>query len=420
MPRPSEPPSTASATSSSASAKFDASAIPATVHQLIDALRNAGFEAYLVGGGVRDLQRGRPVQDFDVATSGQPDEVLGLFPRAIPIGLRHGTVMIPTPTGPVDVTTFRAGPRLEDDLARRDFTVNAMAFDLRSGDLRDPYGGAEDLERGVLLAVGSANDRLREDPLRALRAVRLAAESAFRLDDELKSALPGARLGLRSVARERIRREFERILLAPAAQAALELLRETGLIDEIVEPGRADAPAVVAALPRELALRLAGWLRDTPAEATLQRLRFPRYTTEQVVRLLRIHPIEQGADPDRPASIRRLAKRAGGDNLERLFALREAEFDVADVRSPGQTTRARARLARLRRAVADAEHRGALFLQRRDLAVDGHAVMGWLGAPTGREIGEALDFLVECVLEDPACNTAAGLREKLRTWKRPG
>src|SRR5215475_5013053 len=109
----------------------EALAIPPAVRALLDALHRAGHPSYLVGGCVRDLLRGREVADFDVATPASPEELLAIFPRSIPIGLRHGTVMVPTPAGSVDATSFRGGPKLEEDLAHRDFTINAIAYDPR-------------------------------------------------------------------------------------------------------------------------------------------------------------------------------------------------------------------------------------------------------------------------------------------------
>ena len=160
-------------------------AIPAPVRALLEQLRDAGHRSFLVGGCVRDMLRGEPVADFDVATPASVDELLALFPRAVPIGLHHGTLMLPTRSGPVDVTSVRKGPRIEDDLAHRDFTVNAMAYDPDEEIRIDPWGGRADLERGVLRAVGTAAERFAEDPLRALRACRLVAVFGLRIDPEV-------------------------------------------------------------------------------------------------------------------------------------------------------------------------------------------------------------------------------------------
>ena len=192
--------------------------LPPGLLEILRAVRAVG-RPWLVGGCVRDLLRGVAVADFDVATSAAPEAVLALFPKAVPIGIRHGTVMIPTRNGPLDVTRFRAGGTLRDDLAHRDFTVNAMAWNPASGEFVDPAGGAQDLAAGRLRAVGSARERFEEDPLRALRAARIGAALGLEPDASIEPAMKDARLPLRKVARERVRRELEALLLAPGVAA---------------------------------------------------------------------------------------------------------------------------------------------------------------------------------------------------------
>src|SRR5262249_13189640 len=136
------------------SAAIDARAIPAAVRALLEALRRAGHPTYLVGRRVRHLRRGRGVADFDVATRASPEELLAIFARAVPTGLRHGTVMVPTPAGPVDATSFRGGPKLEDDLAHRDFTINALAYEPSEERLVDPFGGGRHPPPGPPPALG--------------------------------------------------------------------------------------------------------------------------------------------------------------------------------------------------------------------------------------------------------------------------
>lgn len=396
-------------------APLDPARVPGGVRALLEALWAAGEQAHLVGGCVRDLLLGVPVRDFDVATSARPEAALALFPRAVPIGLRHGTVMVPTRDGPVDVTTWRAGARIEDDLALRDLTVNALAWDPREPEPVDPFGGRADLAAGRLRAVGAASDRMAEDPLRAIRAARLAAQLGFAVDPALAPAMAEARGPLARVARERVRRELEALLLAPHAAEGLALLRRTGIEADLAPGVDDDAAAVVTRLPRDLALRLAGWLRGTSAESILLRLRFARAFALRVARQLRFHPIEAGVDPARGAEVRRFMRRAGDENLAALFALREAELDV---RAGAPTTpAARARLAALRAAVERVRREGHLALRRRDLALDGDDVIRILGCPPGREVGRALDFLADRALDDPRCNTPERLEALLRAWK---
>ena len=384
-------------------------ALPEPVRALLDTLLRAGHEAVLVGGCVRDHARGAPVHDWDVASSAAPEQVLALFPRAVPIGLRFGTVMVPTASGPVDVTRFR-GPTLHDDLARRDFTLNAMAWDPRTGAAVDPFGGLADLRAGRLVAVGRAEERLAEDPLRALRAARIVAELSLAVDPALEAALPAQAAALAKLAPERVRSELERLLGAPRPAAGLELLRKSGLEAVLVPGARPDAIAVIAALPPDRTLRWAAWLRDTAAPAILARWRVPRVRRQHVEGLLALHPAERFlAEGD--AGARRLRRRAGDEaQLARLLALREAECAAGALPDADAV---RGRLAALRERLARTE---AQAVARAELALAGTDVMACLGIGPGPRVGAALRFLLERVLEDPAENTPERLRAALRAW----
>ncbi|RIK93066.1 MAG: [cytidine(C)-cytidine(C)-adenosine (A)]-adding enzyme, partial [Proteobacteria bacterium] len=176
--------------------RLRADAVPRAVRSILAALRADGHEAWLVGGCVRDLLRGVRVADFDAATSAPPAAVLARFPNAVPIGLRHGTVMLPTDAGPLDVTSFRGDGTLAGDLAHRDFTVNAIAWEPETGRVADPSGGLADLAAARLRAVGAAADRFAEDPLRALRAARIVAALELEPDAAIEPAMRGAAAGL--------------------------------------------------------------------------------------------------------------------------------------------------------------------------------------------------------------------------------
>jgi len=387
--------------------------VPDSVRAVAETLVAAGHEVFLVGGCVRDQLLGRAVDDFDLATSAEATEVLALLPRAVPIGLRHGTVMVPTPDGPVDVTRFRVGGGIEADLAHRDFTINAMACDLANGELLDPFGGLEDLRGGRLRAVGSASDRLREDPLRGLRAARLLATLDLALDPEIETALANIRERLPEIARERIRREFESLLLGPHAERGLALLERTGVASDLFGETRPDAAAVVAALPRQLELRLAAWLRGAKAERVLARLRFSRHKAKRVAHLLQHHPLGAGVNPKRDPAIRRLIRQIGEDELPVLSALRRAEIDVAG--GPGADDE-RAQLAAIEAAIDRVRQLGTLALRRFDLALDGAAVMEILGCEPGRTVGRALRYLTETVIDEPERNDPAELQRLLEAW----
>lgn len=384
--------------------------VPMPVQHVVATLEDAGFPAYLVGGGVRDLLLRRVPGDFDVATAAPAEALLAIFPRAIPIGLHHGTVMVPTAVGPVDVTTFRHGDDLAGDLAHRDFTINAIAWHPQRRELVDPHEGQDDLAKRRVRAVGAPAERLAEDPLRALRGIRLAAQLGFDLDPSLHAPMREVAPRLREIARERIRHELMLLLVSPGVATALETLAACGITPVVAGGARDDAAAVVARLPADPVLRLAGWLRDTRSTGILRDLRFPRRVNREVEHLLRCHPIEAGVDPERDGSVRRHLRRVGAAELVQLVALRRAEVDAGTLADPEQTA---AQLDALEAAVARVEAAGRVALQRQDLAIDGNEVMRLLGRGPGRHVGDALAYLTERVLEEPAENTPERLRALL-------
>ena len=230
--------------------------IPADVQALARRLRERGFEAHLVGGGVRDMLLGRPPVDFDLATDARPERVLEIFGHAfaIPTGLQHGTVTVltgpdPATRRPVEVTTFRGegayvdGRRpssvtyvssLGEDLSRRDFTMNAVALDPETGAISDPFGGREDMARRLIRAVGDPLSRFREDGLRPMRAVRQAAQLGFDIEEATLAAIEPTLDVFRKVSAERVRDEMIKLLGAPRPSIGLELMRRTGLLAEVL------------------------------------------------------------------------------------------------------------------------------------------------------------------------------------------
>ena len=207
--------------------------IPTSVLELMDRLEEAGFECYCVGGCVRDASLGIEPHDYDCCTAATPEEMLAIFAdrRLVLAGLKHGTVGVVTESGVVEITTFRteggyADARhpdwvkfvrnLREDLARRDFTVNAMAYSPRRG-LADPFGGQEDLKKGLIRAVGRPEERFREDALRILRGLRFAARFGFAIEEETRAAMDTEIAGLDALARERVLVELEGFLKAAKA-----------------------------------------------------------------------------------------------------------------------------------------------------------------------------------------------------------
>ncbi|MCY7562390.1 CCA tRNA nucleotidyltransferase, partial [Paenibacillus macerans] len=223
---------------------------------VLHTLLERGFQAFFVGGCVRDELMGRPVHDMDIATSAKPEDVVAVFERTVPTGIEHGTVTVLMDDYAFEVTTFRKESQYEDhrrpasvefvdavneDLLRRDFTMNAIARDI-DGALIDPYGGQSDIKRGLIRCVGAAEERFEEDALRMLRAVRFASVFGFRPAKSLWKALLLGKDKLSYIAMERVRTELEKVVLGPRPLRGLALLERSGLLRHV----KAALPEAVA------------------------------------------------------------------------------------------------------------------------------------------------------------------------------
>ncbi len=413
---------------------------------VLTSLAAAGHRSWVVGGAVRDLLLHRPRHglDFDLATPAEPTQVMALFPRVIPTGLEHGTVTILTPDKlKIEVTTFRGegaysdGRRpesvtfhtdLDADLARRDFTINAMAFDPLALELADPYGGQRDLAARLIRAVGTARDRFAEDGLRPLRAVRFAGQLGFRLDDATRQAIRGALPVVRLVSRERMAEELGRLAVSPHVARAFDLLASTGLLEVLAPPLAALPPARLGHLgavagglggdPPDLRLRLTALFHGAPVpevEGLLTGLRFPGRVASEVAALVARHAcLRQDLleDPVSPAVVRRWLAGVGPARAPALLALRDAEVAALP---PARRIAARGAARRLRTRVEAALASGAP-LESGALALDGRALMALLGCPPGPHVGEGLRALLDLALDEPGLNSAAGLAGPARDW----
>jgi tRNA nucleotidyltransferase (CCA-adding enzyme) len=385
--------------------------VPSAVVQVGRKMIEAGHASFLVGPGLRELLTGILPSHFELSTDAPLGEILELFPNGVLIGKRPDTVMVPSQAGPVDVTPFRAGARIENDLARRDFTINAIAYDIADQKWVDPHGGRADLETGLIRAVGRARDRIDEDPIRALRGVRLAATRGWELDQEVETALESAQTALTKIPREPVRRELVAILLSVGVGRALEQLDRSRITSQLAPGATLGSGAVVARLPRDLELRLAGWLRGANVRATLQRLRFTRSTIDRVELLLRYHADDQ-TNTMRPAATARFARRVGVHNLAALIALREAEIET-DGDAPAA---ARNALQGLRTSLASLRDSERTASGRSQLAISGADVMACLNCQPGPHIGRAIDYLAEHIRVNPTLNSPDALRDLLRNW----
>ena len=452
-----------------ARARLAAAAWPPPLSGVLARLRQGDHRAYLVGGSVRDVLLGRAHGDtWDVATDVVPDEVMRRFARVEPVGLRHGTVLVLEEGLAIECTTFRTEGAYADarhpdhvqfthdplaDLARRDLTVNAMAWDPGTGELLDPHDGALDLERRVLRAVGDPVARFREDALRPLRAARFAATLEMALEPATRAAMGEVRDRAVQVALERVRAELERMMEAPRPSIGFELLREAGLLALwmpelqrcVAVPqnrwhaydvyGHSLAACDMAPVDKPV-VRWAALLHDIGKPETrverhgegtfyghqqvgagraaelLDRLRFPHAFRDRVVHLVREHMFDYRSEWS-DAAVRRWLRRVGEDAVADLFDLRIADAlgKQDDPAFPGGLEALRARIERLQQE--------SHALSVRDLVVDGGDVMRVLGVPPGPEVGHALEALLEEVLDDPSRNTRAYLLERLQERARP-
>jgi len=252
--------------------------LPPGIDRCQERLLQAGYAAYPVGGCVRDFLLGRVPGDYDITTSALPEQVLALFPDAIPTGLHHGTVTVPTPDGAVEVTTFRRdgdyadgrrpstvafGVELEEDLARRDFTINAMAL-ARDGSVIDPFGGREDLARRHIRCVGDPAERFAEDALRMLRAIRFCAQLDFSLEEGTAQAIRAMADRTAFLSGERIYAEMEKLLCSPRPEKISDML-SAGLLRHLFPACPAPLPPLrfLRELPPTPQARWAGFCRAT-------------------------------------------------------------------------------------------------------------------------------------------------------------
>lgn len=425
-------------------------ALPPDGRAILAALTGAGHEAVVVGGAVRDLLLGRMPQDWDLATSARPEELQALFPDGRQVGAAReaGTLLIPRGGRAFEVTPYRAGS-LEGDLARRDYTIDAMAL-TPEGRLIDPMGGRRDLAAGILRACGRPEDRLAEDPLRMLRAVRLASQFHLELDPALSRAIAELAPRLSAVAPERIGLEFGRLLVTDRPAWGMQQLRELGLLAQFapellemvgVEQNRYHAYPVwehalfaLALVPPVLHLRLAALLHDVAkprclsvdeagerhfyghevvgaqvADELLRRLRFDRATREKVVHLVRRHMDLHLDGPVTDAALRRMVRRIGVENLDDLVQLRRADRLASGTREGDLGPDTMAILDGIRRVLAQ-----DAALKVTDLAVDGHDVMAAFGRGPGPYVGQVLQALLEEVLEHPERNRREVLLRRLQ------
>lgn len=442
--------------------------IPAEVKTVCENLRSAGYEAYLVGGCVRDVLIGRKPKDWDVTTNATPEQIQEVFPESFYTN-DFGTVGIKIETEDetlkiIEATPYRTesdytdkrrpdsvsfGQSLEEDLARRDFTINAIAYDESKGQLIDPYKGQKDIEARVLRTVGDPELRFEEDALRLMRAIRLIAELDFALDSETAAAIQKKAPNLSHISRERIRDEFVRILMSKQPMMALVLCQQLGVLDHIspdisrgigIDQNQAHSYDVFGHLMRALQhaadkdwsfdIRLAALFHDISKPETrrwdegkkdwtfhghevvgsrvtrkaLEDLKFPRETIEKVTKLVRWHMFFSDPDQITLSAVRRMIRNVGEENIWDLLNLRICDR-IGTGRPKEQPFRFRKYKAMVEQALRDPISVGML-------QIDGNTLMKEFHVEPGPRIGWTLNALLEEVIEDPNRNSTSYLLDR--------
>jgi len=423
---------------------------PKAVLQITNDLEKAGFQAWAVGGAVRDALLGHQHLDWDLATDATPDQVRTIFgrKRTIPVGIDYGTVGVLDPDGILhEITTFRKdvttdgrhaevefGASLDEDLARRDFTVNAIAYSPSRSEIRDPFGGQRDLGARVVRAVGAASERMREDRLRALRAIRFAARFDFEIDPKTWEAIRDSAAYLTRLSPERVKQEIEKTMNQVVAPSrAIRLWRESGALAALVPELSSISEEALSALdvaaqpgltakPGRRLTRLAVLFSDVPSGsvfALATRLRFSKHEAQWLTLMVERWqsldaPMSERTATGAPegASVRRWIAAIGRPNLPAFFRLACARWTArgAMAQQSRDAPAARSVHSLYRRSL-----RASLKepVDLRDLAVDGDDLRQ-AGITPGPELGKILSSLLALVIEDPTANVRDRLLEEAR------
>ncbi|MCE9541519.1 HD domain-containing protein [Candidatus Kaiserbacteria bacterium] len=441
--------------------------VPEIIRETAATLKSAGFDAWLVGGCVRDLLIGREPKDWDITTNARPEDIQKLFEETF-YENNYGTVGVVTQSeNPklkvVEITPYRIegkysnarhpdevrfSDKLEDDLERRDFTINAIAYDVMSGEMRDLHGGREDLARKVIVAVGDPHKRFEEDALRMLRAIRISAELDFAIDTQTATGIAANAAQLGKISRERVRDELVRIVMSERPLQALYMAQRLGILKYVLpelEEGlgcnqnQAHSFDVFEHLLRSLQhaadknwsldIRLSALLHDIGKPATrewseekkdwtfhghdvvsakmtkkiLNDLKFPKDTVSKVSNLVRAHMFFSDPDVVTLSAVRRLIARVGQENIVDLVNLRVCDR-IGTGRPKEHPFRLRKYMSMIDEAMRDPVSVGMLKIDGAKLIEKGEA--------PGPRIGWILHALLEEVLDEPSKNTEEYLEKR--------
>jgi putative nucleotidyltransferase with HDIG domain len=414
--------------------------IPKYLRQIINKIRAGGYNVFIVGGALRDFLLDSTPEDWDLVTDAGTPQLKRMFEKVVLLGEAHGTVTVIIDDFECEVTRLR-GKNIHEDLEYRDFTINAMALDPETQEWFDPFNGKEDLEKGIVRFVLNPGERIKEDPLRLIRAVRFACQLDFEIHEESIEAIKEFSHKITQPATERIRDELSKILLTSRVEKGIDLLKDLGLLEFIIPEllDCVDLPQRGAHIydvyrhnlktcsytPRDLILRLAGLLHDvgkpfvkgdseTPnsypghekagaelARKILRRLKYSSKTVKHVVSLIQNH-LFVSRDNTSDYIVRKLLANLGKEGTEQLLLLMEADRKAISPNFPLEN------VIRTKKHFKKIIQRDGI-ITRKDLAIDGRDVIEMLGIEPGPAVGRIIDELWEMVLKDPELNT----REKL-------
>jgi tRNA nucleotidyltransferase (CCA-adding enzyme) len=434
--------------------------IPTDVSTIIDTLKTYGFNAHAVGGCVRDSLLKRQPNDWDITTDALPQDIISIFPHTVPTGIKHGTVTVILNNAHFEVTTYRIDGdysdgrhpdsvvftnSLESDLSRRDFTINAIAYNHDSG-LSDPFEGMKDLALGIVRCVGNAHERFNEDALRMIRAVRFANQLDFKVDNETLEAVKENSSLILKVSIERIREELCKILLCKKPSYGMLLLLDSGLLQHIMpeimpcidfnqcNPHHnkdvfSHSLAVLDNSPGDLIIRLAALLHDIgkpdsfskdekgighfyghedisyeKSEAFLRRFKFDNNTIKRVSALVKEHMSKYNNPKN--LTVKRLINRVGAENIDALL-----ELQIADIKGSAEPERFE-NIEKLKLQVHTLLQEKCP-LSTKDLALNGTDLIA-LGFKPGKLIGEILAYLLDIILEAPELNSKEQLLQLVK------
>ncbi len=443
--------------------------IPENIGAISESLEKAGFEAYLVGGCVRDVLAGRKPKDWDFTTNARPEDIIKIFPKTF-YENEYGTVGVVNENTEdeslkvVEITPYRIegkysdyrrpdsvvfSKNLEDDLKRRDFTINAIAYDITKGQIVDPYNGQKDIKDKVIRAVGDPEERFAEDALRVLRAIRLATELGFMINSETEKALENNVKNLGKIAQERIRDEFIKLIMSPDPMIGIVLANRLGILkyvspeteaginikqngDHIYDVWEHNLRALQHSADREwpLHVRLSALFHDVSKPETrrwsdekkdytfyghdvvgsrvtkkiLERMRFPREIVDVVSKLVRYHLFFSDVDKITLSAVRRIVKNVGPEHVWDLMKLRAC--DRIGMGRPKETP------YRLRKYESMIEEAMRAPISVAMLKIDGKRIMEVTHETPGPKIGYVLHALLEEMLDEPEKNTSEYLEKR--------